>query len=63
MLIYKRIITETVNIKDKENKISNVDYNKKIWLLGILVYDHTMISKQNDIENNNKNKNVGFKHK
>lgn len=62
MLMYKRIITETVNIKDKENKISNVDYNKKIYLFNWLVYDHTLTSKQNDIEGN-RNKNVGFKHK
>jgi len=59
--MYKRMITETVNIKDKEHKISDVDYNKKIWLFGILVYNHTCTSKQNDIEN--KNKTVGFKHK
>lgn len=62
MLVYKRVITEVINIKDKEHKISDVEYNKKIWLFNILVYDHTTHSKQYDNENN-KNKNVGFKHK
>jgi len=60
MIVYKRIILETVNIKDKEHKISDVDYTKKIWLFGWLVYSHTCTSKQNDVENKNK---MGFKHK
>jgi hypothetical protein len=61
-MIYKAIITETIHIKNKEFKVSNIDYNKKVYVFGLLIYDHTYLSKQNDVENNN-NKNVGFKHK
>jgi hypothetical protein len=50
MVIYKKEVVESANIKDKEHKIYDSTYLKSIYIFGYKIAEWTTISNQNDIE-------------